>query len=97
MRGYKCELPSQIALQGTVSLNPQLTNSYMTSAADTFLVELSQVIWISENKQLKHLDQVGKHVNMRQLILTLSGKASLGISFSLVCGTPRWQILSCQA
>ena len=97
MKTYKCELQSQIVQQGTAFLNPLLTNSSLKSVADTSLVELSSVIRISENKQLKHLDRVGKHVNMRWLILTLSGKVSLVISFSLVCGTPRWQILCFQA
>ena len=89
MRIYLCELQSQIGQQGTVFLNPQLTSSSLKSVADTSLVELSSVIRISENKQLKHLVQVCKHVNMRWLILTLSGKVNLVISFSLVFGTPR--------
>ena len=89
MRIYLCELQSQIGQQGTVFLNPQLTSSSLKSVADTSLVELSSVIRISENKQLKHLDRVGKHVNMRRLILILSGKVSLGISFSLGFGTQR--------
>ena len=97
MRTYMCELPSQIVQQGTVFLNPQLTSYSLKSVADTSLVELSQVIRISENKQSKHLHQVGKHVNMRRLILTLSDKVNLAICFSWECGTPRFQILSCQA